>query len=475
MIKMKKLLPLAFLSSAVCASEPFNLGEFANGKLKFGSANTVFVAGNEKKAALQKISLTDNQVTQLQLPENPIMYSTGYLVAEQSPQAFVLTEQGIYHVTDKAQNLIITASSVFTQNSVEQFESFSFTLDVNNDGLTDFYLPGIESQSLYIQQKDGRFLLTSLPLKAETTAKFNNGHLTISNRLPKMPILLDLNNDSIRDLVFFDKTAITFFSVTIDGVSSSVKRFTSFDVLHNESKQQLTKFEDLNGDGFADIYTKESLADNAQGEVDFDTKFIHRIYFAKPANNEQLFTTNPDIKLTLEGASAISNISDFNGDGVADLALTSIDIGFTDILSMASAAMNNEEFELDTEVAIYKGTGSNQFAKKASASKDFDIAIKLNESNSESGKGVFLKDFNGDGQTDLMVKTDNDELSIYLGDKKRVLSRKAVYIERPLPKSIQNIYSTDFNQDGKEDIVLKMKDKQGNYRIEVQEVKSAKL
>lgn len=104
-----------------------------------------------------------------------------------------------------------------------------------------------------------------------------------------------------------------------------------------------------------------------------------------------MFTTNPDIKLTLEGANAISNISDFNGDGVADLALTSIDIGFTDILSMASAAMNNEEFELDIEVAIYKGIGSNQFAKKASASKDFDIAIKLNESNSESGKGVFLK------------------------------------------------------------------------------------
>lgn len=54
MIKMKKLLPLAFLSSAVCASEPFNLGEFANGKLKFGSANTVFVAGNEKKGDAAK-------------------------------------------------------------------------------------------------------------------------------------------------------------------------------------------------------------------------------------------------------------------------------------------------------------------------------------------------------------------------------------------------------------------------------------
>ena len=59
---------------------------------------------------------------------------------------------------------------------------------------------------------------------------------------------------------------------------------------------------------------------------------------------------------------------------------------------------------------------------------------------------------------------------IYFGDKRRGLSRRPKRIKRSLPSSSNDIYSYDINQDGKEEIVLKVSDEKGGFRLDTVQI-----
>ena len=464
---MKKILPIVLLSSTAFAGEHIELDKNMNGQLAITSSGTAFVSGNKNNTMLAHVDFNTNQVTSLQLPLDPIVYSHGMLANFDNPQAFVLTGQGIFHSTESGVKELVSVSSFYTAEVFDVLKYQKFTLDANNDGLTDFYFPGIERQTLFIQDDKGQFSQLSLPMTGKTTTHFSDNRLTVSHQLPATPDMIDITGDGHKDLVFIGSQAISYFPVSEHVISQQLKHISFLDQVNKHTKQQFVKLSDVNNDGYPDIHTKEGDDKGEDGEINFDSESIHRVYFAKKTSEGLKHNEKSDIKVTLEGASSIASVSDFDGDGIQDLAIYTVDIGFTDIISIASAAMNNKEIELDIEVAIFKGQGNNLFAKKESTSKDFEIAIDMNDTSGSNNKGIFFSDFNNDGSTDLLVKTDNDELSLYSGDKKRMLSRKAKRIKRDLPKSNNDIYFKDINQDGVKDVVLKIKDNQESYRLEV--------
>ncbi|MDK1286078.1 FG-GAP repeat domain-containing protein [Pseudoalteromonas umbrosa] len=460
---MKKLLTLAVFSSLTYAGDSIDLQHEADDRLIMSDTGSAFVAGNGDSAFLQKIDLKTQKVTLLALPEKPIIYSLGKLKSHQGRQAFVLTEQGIFHVNDTEARKLIEIDSVFKSGAFSKFKHQEFTLDANGDGLTDFYLPGIEKQHVYIQQKSGKFSKASLPLRAKTVTHTTEKNLTISHTLPQFPILADVNGDGIDDLMFYEQKMIQYFTSTDHGPSVKPQILVTFE---QSSKQRIEKLSDFNNDGYPDIHTIESLSEDTSKEKDLDSESIHRVFFSQQTSNGLVFKDSPDIELTLEETSGIANISDFDGDGLDDLAVISFDIGFMDILSIASAAMDNKEVMLDSSISIFTGKSDNQFSKKAAAKKSFEIAMNMNESSSGAGKGIIFKDFNGDGLTDLLVRADTNELKVYFGDAKRGLSRRAKRIKRALPASSTDIYSHDINLDGREEIVLKVNDKKAGFRLD---------
>ncbi|KID57293.1 hypothetical protein JF50_08690 [Pseudoalteromonas luteoviolacea] len=460
---MKRLLPLALFSSLIYAYDPINLQYNADGKLIMLDKDSAFVAGNDEAAYLQKIDLKSKQTSLLSLPDKPIMYSLGKLANHQGAQAFVLTEQGVFHAGLTKTQQLVNTSSLFTADAFSYFKYQTFTLDVNGDGLTDFYLPGIEEQTVYVQQQNGKFASIVLPLRAKTEAHVTEQHFTVSHTLPQFPTLADINGDGIDDLMFYEQKAVRYFLATSQGPSKQLQTLIEID---SESKQRIEKLRDFNNDGLPDIHIIESLTDDTDKDKDLDSESIHRIFFSQQTNNGLVFKDNPDLQLTLEETSSIAHIGDFDGDGVNDLAVISFDIGFMDIISIASAAMENKEVTLDSAISIFKGKKDKQFSKKAASKKSFEIAMNMNESSSGAGKGIIFKDFNGDGLTDLLIRADTNELKVYFGDEKRGLSRRAKRIKRSLPKSSSDIYSHDLNQDGKEEIVLKVKDKKEGFRLE---------
>ncbi|AOT07963.1 FG-GAP repeat domain-containing protein [Pseudoalteromonas luteoviolacea] len=460
---MKKLLTFALFSSLIYADDSIDLQFKADGKLIMSDTDSAFVAGNGESTYLQKIDFKTKQVALLALPEKPIMYSLGKLKNHQGAQAFVLTEQGIYHVDETKNHKLIEIGTAFKSEAFSLFKHQTFTLDVNSDGLTDFYIPGIEEQTIYIQQNTGEFKFSSLPLRAKTVTHVTDQNLTISHTLPQFPTLADVNGDGIRDFMFFEEKTVQYFLATSDAPSMQRQTLVMFD---QSAKQRIEKLSDFNNDGYPDIHTIESLSEGSDEEKDLDSESIHRVFFSRQTSKGLVFNDSPDIKLILEETSSIAHISDFDGDGRDDLAVISFDIGFMDILSIASAAMENKEVVLDSSISIFKGKSGNQFSKKAAAKKSFEIAMNMNESSSSTGRGIIFKDFNGDGLTDLLIRADINELKVYFGDEKRGLSRRAKRIKRTLPKSSGDIYSYDLNQDGTEEIVLKVKDKKEGFRLD---------
>ena len=63
--------------------------------------------------------------------------------------------------------------------------------------------------------------------------------------------------------------------------------------------------------------------------------------------------------------------------------------------------------------------------------------------------------------------TDDNVLKIYYGQAKRLLSRKSKKIKHTLPENNDNILTQDINLDGKEDILIKFKDKNGTYQLKI--------
>ncbi|MDK2596565.1 FG-GAP repeat domain-containing protein [Pseudoalteromonas obscura] len=459
---MKRLLPFVLFSSLNYAYDSIDLQYKADDKLIMADTDSAFVAGNGESAYLQKIDLKTQQVSLLAVPDKPIMYSVGKLKNHQGSQAFVLTERGVFHADANKINNLIEAETLFQPDTFSYFKHQTFTLDVNGDDLTDFYFPGIEEQTIYIQLDTGKFRRITLPLKAKTVTHASDQNLTISHTLPRPPTLADINGDGIDDLVFYEPKKVQYFLATPQGPSKKQQTLITFD---ESSKQKIEKFSDFNNDGYPDIHTIESLSDGDE-EKDLNSESIHRVFFSEQTSNGLVFKDSPDIKLTLEETSAIANISDFDGDGLDDLAVISFDIGFMDIISIASAAMENKDVTLDSTISIFKGTNDNQFEKKAAAKKSFEITMNMNESSSGAGKGIIFEDFNGDGLTDLLIRADTNELKVYFGDERRGLSRRPKRIKRSLPSSSDDIYSYDINQDGKEEIVLKVIDKKGGFRLD---------
>lgn len=122
-----------------------------------------------------------------------------------------LTPTGIYLVSEQAPQLLLAVQSLYSTMNSAEFKHHSFTVDSNNDGLTDIFLPGFSKQTLYQQQSDGSFtehIINHLP-KIKTRTSQDN--LSVNFKLPNRPKFIDINGDNILDAVFTSAQGVTYF------------------------------------------------------------------------------------------------------------------------------------------------------------------------------------------------------------------------------------------------------------------------
>ena len=236
------------------------------------------------------------------------------------------------------------------------------------------------------------------------------------------------------DKTFADKTMVITLNASLENKNSAIKKQQG----EKSPNVNLETIEDINGDGLVDIVTKESVREGIMSRTN-----VLMVRYGFLENDVINYKKEPDGKATFDGEGMIK-FKDVDGDGLKDYYTLSVEMGIGTMMSVMSGA-------IDMDLRFYKLGEDGKYIKKPAYENEVEMPI------GSSSDGVALtdvSDFNGDGINDLILKTDDDEFTIYSGAKgKRLFGKRGADYEISLPKSVRTEIK-DFNNDGKADILL---------------------
>ena len=255
---------------------------------------------------------------------------------------------------------------------------------------------------------------------------------------------IDLDGDGDNDLVSHWNDQIRFHLQRDGEFSKEADAGASLEILTDEEKARRDfdigiTVADLDGDGRADVFAGKSAR---EGMADFYSEVD--LYFGDGTLN---FEREPDWTTSVQGMSW-GYWLDLDGDDRKELALPVVNLGITDLVRILLTKNVKIEFYF-----YFLGAG-----RVISDEPDFTKEVKLEVGFDEGGDAQIVNfegDYDGDGRNDLVVATESDELSVFLGiepDKGRIFDKRPE--EKIEVETFGDFEPIDLNGDGKQDIIL---------------------
>ncbi|MBQ4811573.1 VCBS repeat-containing protein [Pseudoalteromonas luteoviolacea] len=457
MMKSTLLLSVSFIFASQLYASPMSLKLKTKSPLQLTDSPIVFALNKDAKQ-LERIDLSTGQSTVIQASKSAKGFHFGHIANRQSIQAFIIDEKGVYLATNKSSTRIIKSESLLTRLQIDDFKKIDFVLDVNNDGLSDIYLPGFTHSELYIQQPDGLFnkhqFKYSLPLRADNYSD----RMEVSTNFYSLPTIHDFDKDGKLDLVFRTRENVSVLYANENGFKSHVEHIhlpTSFGKTDNNAIRTTHELLDINQDGNLDLITRTRPI--TEGISALEAKIEYDLYLGQPKG----FNSGA-IKLPHTiGAGGMRIEYDFDGDGLLDLQTLSVDIGLTTIAAMA---LGGGKADVDVEMHFFKQHPHTLFAKKPSTEKEVELEIDMKRS--MRGIPFYTGDLNGDNKHDIVFKSGDKTLNIYYGTSDNLLKKERRKINKKLPENANDIVLVDIDGNGKEDFIFKYADEAGQVRLE---------
>ncbi|WP_440056954.1 FG-GAP repeat domain-containing protein (plasmid) [Pseudoalteromonas sp. T1lg65] len=403
-----------------------------------------------KNKQLEVIDLKNMTSEEIKLPDNALGFDYGSFTKTDKTQAVVLAADGVYLVSSQTPKKLVAINSIFNLVKSENFKKLDFVADVNQDGLSDLFLPGIEQSTLAIQNSQGGFDLHRFDYPLSITFSDKN---SLKFKLPNLPISFDLNRDGFNDVLIKTKTSIDVLYGSQSGYADSISPL-SF-AWDNIDRQSIETIADINNDGYLDMISK--TVSDSEEEKGLNTTAEHKLHLGSKSGIDAEGT-----KLLTASAHAVVNVTeDYNGDGLADLMAGTMDFG---IGALTSAVFGDGKIEMDIEIDIYQQLSNGQFQEKPNRSEEIEVAFDRN--NKGGTDPSFSSDINGDGKQDLVYKSGSKTLTVYYGNSDTLLDKRRTKIKYKLPELTNDIRFVDINGDGKDDFVFRFKDEDGKVRIE---------
>ena len=362
------------------------------------------------------------------------------------------------------------------------------TRDVNRDGLDDFVVPDIDGFWITTQLRDGSF---AAPIKLGPPDPFldkvalDHKHsyreigitpLTIHwymSRLHQM----DYDQDGRSDLVFWNadhfdvyrqddrgmfSTVAETFTVDIpfdtDGAYSIAFDFSGehtfaliFGFRENTKRRVLHMFQDLNGDGVADL-----VIHSLEGRSLAKQRSRYEVHFGTPTPDGIVFARDVSMTLRPRGTAggllpwgyASQRLEDFDGDGHIDILFQNVKTG----LFGMSRAMVGKSIAIDLE--FYRMAGGIS-PDKPTTMRPVRPAIDIFEKERVLFPVVLLGDVNGDGRSDLLVGKHWEEMHVFLGiPGPDLFARKPQKVAVAMPNDERNARLVNMNKDNKKDLLV---------------------
>ncbi|KZN53277.1 hypothetical protein N474_21440 [Pseudoalteromonas luteoviolacea CPMOR-2] len=456
-MKSKLLLSASLIIAGQLHASPLSLKLKTKSPLQLTDSPIVFALNKDTKQ-LERIDLSNGQSTVIQATEHSRGFHFGQVASHRDVQAFILDEKGVYLATEKSITRIVESDSLLTRLQVDDFKKIDFVLDVNDDGLSDIYLPGFTHSELYVQQKDGQFnkyrFKYSLPLRAHS---YQDG-MEVSTNFKSLPTVHDFDKDGNLDLVFRTRENVSVLYANKTGFNKKVEHVylpTSFGKTPDNAIRTTHELLDINKDGHLDLITRTRPI--TEGISGLEAQINYDLYLGQPKG----FNSGA-IKLPHTiGAGGMRIEHDFDGDGLLDLQTLSVDIGLTTIAAMA---LGGGKTDVDVEMHFFKQHPHTLFAKQPSTEKEVELEIDMKRS--MRGIPFYTGDLNGDKKQDIVFKSGDKTLNIYYGASSNLLNKERKKISRKLPENANDIVLVDIDGNGKEDFIFKYADENGQARLE---------
>jgi hypothetical protein len=384
----------------------------------------------------------------IEIPKNAQFFNQAKLAKQANEVIVYLTSDAVmsYNVEDKTLSKLIAVDTLYKYQSIFEVNFGEFVQDFNQDGLSDFITYSLDTTHLYLQNLDGSFTHQSLAVSPRIEKSGNGVSFT-----PQNFYHADFNGDTKKDVAFQIDDQLTVFTQneekSFSNKALSVTLNAHLENKNSEIKKQqgeksadvyLETIEDINGDGFVDIITKESIRDGMMSRTS-----VLMVRYGFIENGVMSYKKEADGKATFDGEGMIK-FKDIDGDGLKDYYTLSFEMGIGTMMSAMSGA-------IDMDLRFYKLGQDGKYAKKPAYENEVEIATN---SNNEGEALTDVSDFNGDGINDLILKTDDNEFTIYSGAQgKRLFAKRGGEYEIDLPKRVRTEVK-DFNKDGKADILF---------------------
>ncbi len=276
--------------------------------------------------------------------------------------------------------------------------------------------------------------------------------------------LSDLDLDGIDDLFILADDSIETFHGTASGFASEAvvqklglrldARLRGEELGDRDQSDVTTRrvvaVDDFDGDGLVDILIEST---RRAGVLDRETS--HELHLGQRGPSGVAYDTEPDT--TVRGDAPLGGVRsvDIDGDGRLDLAAGSIDIGLGTIVSALLTGT------VDFDVHFFRLSESG-YAKEPNSTREARIEFDLSEGKASIPVFV-LADVDGDGDHDLVVREDHDELLVYSADgSPELFDDEPRKIALPLPDNGQLVRHATLNGDQADDLLVRYEGRSGH-------------
>lgn len=360
-------------------------------------------------------------------------------------------------------NQLFANPSIFRSGQDSSKEMLmSMSMDVNGDNLDDIIMPNFDGWHLSVQQSEG--FKSVQKMGPPPVVRYQSNRLAVGYSA-QTPFLIDENNDNKTDLAFWNgkslsvyrQNAANSFSKTpaeliipIDNLINSYTdlRFDEDDASNNRNESKLLEnILDINADGIEDLLIK-----TITNEGIFGWESQYQVYFGRIGSNNRLeFSSQPSTEIVGRGYQFGVEHADIAGDGKKEFVISSAKVTIGALIRGLLARSVKVNF------SVYR-LENNQFSSKPVVQKT--VSAKFDFS---SGKtfipATLTADITGDGREDLLLQQGKNTLLIYKGiDSAQLFSSKPVKLTLDLPKTGVGILARDLNHDGRDELILKMKE-----------------